>query len=269
MKLKIILFFLAISVLKTNAQSTDVFTSGIAGLGYGQASVCVSDAFSPLNNQAGIISDNNWGFSMGAVNLYGLNTLNALSISGIKQINKISALSLSIKYLGDVEYNQQTIGLAYARKLFDMWNLSLQANLLSYQSQSFGSTYIPTVEIGSIVKATKKLNFGIHIFNPFGQSISDSYLVPAVVRLGTSYAVSEKVSLLSEVDKDILNPLNFRVGIHYKPVEVLAVNAGFQTTGTPIFFGLSYGFNNFKIHGASSIHQSLGSSIGAAISYQK
>lgn len=269
MRSKYIIFFIFCVVLNLHSQSTDIFTGGISGLGYGQASVSQSDAYSALNNQAGIISEKNWSFGLSATNLYGLTSLNALSIAGAKTINKKSAISLSVKYLGDVEYNQQTIGIAYARKLMKNWNLALQADLLSYQSQSFGSSYIATVEVGSIVKFSKKINIGIHIFNPFGQSVSDDYLIPAVFRLGANYLVSEKVNLLAEVNKDIISPVNLRFGLDYQPVEVLSLKAGFQTTGNPIFFGISYGFNNFKLHGASALHQSIGTSIGAGLSYSK
>lgn len=250
------------------AQNVPLYGGSASNYGIANATIAQSNEFSAINNQAGILNVDKWAFQAGAMNLYGIANLNAMSASGIYKYNNNNAFSLSIKHIGDSDLNTQLIGIAYARRLLKNWNISLQADLLSIQAKNFGSKFLPTLEIGSIYEVNKKVSVGFHVFNPFGQALTEAENVSAIFRLGCYYNLSKKVKLLAEFEKDILLPSRIKTGIIYNPIEKLAIKAGFNTQHSQFSFGLAYTFGKYTIHGASAIHPLLGLSTGGEISYK-
>ena len=250
------------------AQNISLYGGSASNFSIGNATIASSNEMSAINNQAGILSVDKWGFQAGAMNLFGLNSLNLISASGIYKFNSNNAISLSVRHFGDADLNTQVIGLAYARRLLKNWNISLQADLLSFQAPNFGSRYIPTVEIGSIYEVNDKVSIGFHVFNPFGQALTAQEDISAIIRGGVQYQLSKKVSLLAEVEKDILLPFRFKTGIIYNPVENLYIRTGFNTQESQFAFGITYSFGKYSIHGAGTVHPTLGVSTGGEISYK-
>ncbi len=268
LKLKYIIFICLFTTSGAYAQNISLYGGSASNFSIGNATIANSNEMSAINNQAGILSVEKWGFQAGAMNLFGLNSLNIISASGIYKFNANNAVSLSIRHLGDNDLRNQIIGFAYARRLMKNWSISLQADVLSFQAPGFGSRFIPTVEIGSIYEVNDKVNIGFHVFNPFGQALTEQEDISAIIRAGVSYELSDKVSLLAEVEKDIIFPFRIKAGIIYMPVEKLSIRTGFNTQEAQFAFGLSYRFGNYSIHGAANVHPSLGLSSGGEISYK-
>jgi len=267
-RLKYIIFLSLFTTRGAFAQNISLYGGSAYNYALGNATIAASNEHSAMNNQAGILSVDKWAFTAGAINLYGLSTLNLLSASGIYKINARNAMSLSIKHLGDSDLNTQLIGFAYARTLSKTWNLSLQVDLLSFQARNFGSRLIPTVEIGSVYDVNKKVHVGFHIFNPFGQALTPQEDISAIVRGGVLYDLSKKVSISAEVEKDIVLDFRVKVGIDYRPIKNVHIRTGFTTQESQFSFGLAYGFGKYKIHGVASVHPTLGVSTGGEISYK-
>lgn len=262
-------FFLVLTPLLHDAQIVSSIGSGINNFGAGNNSIAVVDEHSILNNQAGSITDNNWTFVAGMINLYGFSTLNSLYTAGTKRVGEYGVVGLSLKYLGDSELNEQLLGLSYSRKLMDRWYLGIQFDLLSYRSKISGNILSPTVEIGTLVKANKSLTFGFHIFNPFGKALSANPYAETLVRLGGEYKVSEKVAILAEAQKFLLVPVSLNIGISYQVIDQLMIRTGYQLQGNQFHVGVSYRGNTIGIHGATGVHNSLGLSSGAGVSFAK
>ncbi len=268
LKLKYIIFISFFLSSGAFAQNISVYGGSASSYGIGNASIANSDEMSAINNQAGILSVDKWGFQAGALNLFGLSSLNTISASGIYKHNANNAFSLSVKYVGDEDLNTQIIGLAYARRVRKNWNISLQANVLSFQAPNFGSRFVPTVEIGSIYEVNDKVHIGFHIFNPFGQSLTPQEDISSIIRSGITYQLSKKVKLLAEVEKDIVLPFRIKTGIIYEPVDNLFLRGGFNTQESQFSLGISYRFGKYGIHGVGVLHPTLGISSGGEISYK-
>ncbi len=262
---KYITFFLFICSISIGQEIVNISGSA-AGLGVGQATVTWNDAHAAANNQAGMIATENLTFQASAGRLWG--AVNVFSTSVSKKINRYNAVGLSIKHVGDRDLNNQIIGLSYARKIFKSWSLSLQADLLSYQSLSFGNRYLATVELGSMFQASEKLRVGFHVFNPFGQALSDTDDVPAILRLGVLYQLSDKIELVSEVEQQWVLGYDLKAGISYELIDNLHIRSGFSSRGSQIYFGMSYGFGKFAVHGATSVHPTLGITPAGEISFE-
>jgi len=150
----------------------------------------------------------------------------------------------------------------------DKLSLSLQGDLLSYQAKQYGNRYLATVEIGTMLQATKNMRIGFHVFNPFSQKLNDIEYVPSVFRLGVLYSLSKNVEMMMEVEKDLIYDFNIKAGINYQPIENFSIRAGFGSAGKQFHLGLAYTFGEFTIHGSASVHQQLGISSAAEVSYQ-
>lgn len=251
-----------------SAQNISLYGGSAQNYSLGNATIAASNSHSALNNQAGILAVDKWGFTAGAINLFGLPSLNLLSASGIYKFNERNAVSISVKHLGDSDLNTQVIGVAYARKLSKSWNLSLQGDLLSFQAKNFGSRLVPTVEIGSVYDVNKKVHVGFHLFNPFGQALTAQEDISAIFRTGVLYNLSPKVALSGEIEKDIILDFRVKVGIDYTPIDNLHIRAGFTTQEAQFSFGLAYTFGKYTVHGVAAVHPVLGVSTGGEISYQ-
>ena len=267
-RLKYIIFLCFFSGIILSGQSIPLPSGSAAGFAVGQATVAWNDEHAVLNNQAGMLGIENWGIQMSAANLYGLGSLNILTASATKKLNNNNAIGLSIKHIGDSDFNNQIIGLAYARKVLRNLDISLQLDLLSYQAKRYGNKYLATVEFGTMVQATKKLRVGFHVFNPFAQKLTAQEDISSIFRLGAIYTLSDKVHMMGEVEKDLLQAYNFKAGINYAPVKNLYLRIGVTTSGRQLHFGLAYQFGNFALHGSSSVHQQLGITSAAELSFK-
>ncbi len=269
MKMLLVCLFLLLSPLFLGAQVVSSIGSGIVNFGSGNNSIAVMDEHAILNNQAAVSTDDEWTFVAGIINLYGFSSLNSLYAASTKKLGNYGVIGLSLKYLGDSELNEQLLGLSYSRKLTDRWHLGIQFDLLSYRSKISGNIYSPSVELGTIIKPTNDLTVGFHVFNPFGKALIGNPYSETLVRLGASYRVSEKVSILAEVQKFQLLPVTLNVGISYQVIDQLAIRTGYQLQGNQFHVGISYTGENVGIHGATAVHNSLGLSSGAGISFAK
>ena len=76
------------------AQNISLYGGSASNFSLGNATIATSNEMSALNNQAGILSVDKWGFQAGAMNLYGFSSLNLISASGIYKLNANNAISL-------------------------------------------------------------------------------------------------------------------------------------------------------------------------------
>ena len=74
-------------------------------------------------------------------------------------------------YGGFKNFNENKIGLAYARSLGTKVDLGVQFNYYSYRIPAYTNASAVNFEIGAIVHLTDQLNAGIHAYNPVGGSL--------------------------------------------------------------------------------------------------
>lgn len=264
------LFIIGFCTSSIYAQSFHYLSNGAGPVSLANSTIANSSHYAALNNQAGIINDNNWSLTASTQYLYGFTELSSFSGSFIKTLeNKTSAISVSVKYFGNSELNTQLFGVAYARQLMKQWKLALQFDVLGYHVEGFGSRYVPTFEIGSIVNASKKLSFGFHLFNPIPWQLNEYEDYPSILRFGVSYQLSDKINMTAEVQKELDEKLNIAAGIEYKMAAPFTIRMGIATLPRQFHAGVGFHFGGSSIDGAFSWQNQLGMSPGIAYSYQK
>ena len=259
------LFLFSLTVL-AQAQNARNGFSGARSSAMGNAAVAVSDIESAYYNQAGLAFLEGFAFNLSAQNKFALAELNHFNFAAALP-TRSGVFALDIAYFGFEDYNEQKIGLAYARKLLTDLSISVQFDYLNTRISEYGDKGVFSFELGLLSKLFKKLSFAAHAFSPVRISINDQEELPIIFKTGLAYQPSDKVVISTEVEKDLEFPLRFKMGIQYQLASPLHIRLGISTHPVQLSFGMGYRFQNMRIDASSSYHQVLGVSPAASISY--
>ena len=257
-------FFTAWSL--TNGQT--LTTNGDAtSIGMGSAGVVFKDLHSIWHNQAGLAFVENTAIGAYAEQHYLLSELQTLG-AAVAYPTGSGTLGLSINYVGLDQYSEQKIGLAYGRQLFDNLSLGAQVLMLNTQIPEYGNKAIFTFEIGAIAKLLPQLDFGVHLFSPVRVEITELDEMPSILSLGLAYYPSKKVTITTEVEKDIDYDARVKAGISYRLLDELVLRTGIGTKPTTLHLGVGYELESgLGINVAASHHQVLGISPSFGLTY--
>lgn len=243
-------------------------TAGARWAGMGHTGVAASDLLGSASNQAGL--------AFMEQSAAGLSTQRSFFVDGVDRHVATAALvtnsgtfALQARYFGYTAYNEQIIGLAYARKLSKYFSIGVQFDYLGLKISEYGSTNAFTVEAGLQYQLNKELRIGAHVYNPIQVTIGElEEPVPSIFSLGLNYQPSDKVVIALEGEKDFNYPLNIKGGIEYAFSDWFWLRLG--TTTQPVLFtsGVGFKFNQLHIDIATSIHSYLGVTPMASLHYQ-
>jgi hypothetical protein len=198
---------------------------------------------------------------------FGVKELRPIGV-GFIQPTKSGVFGFSLQHFGFSAFQQQKLGVAYARRFSEKLNIGIQLDYLHLQASDYGNAHLLTFEIGCNTLITKDLMLGVYVYNPLAVRISESERDPSVFRLGMAYSVNQKVILAAEVEKNLLETANFRFGMDYKITETVAVRCGFSSLPVSFSFGVGYRFSKNLVIDAALSHQALlGSTPAVSFSY--
>lgn len=267
MKHSILLFFFFPLLVFGGNENTHY---GARSAGMAHSSVTLYDVWSVHHNQAGLA----W-LEAPTAGVFFQNrfTLKELSQSGVAFAYPIKGGTFGLSYagFGYQLYRENKIGLAYSMKFSDRISGGVQLN---YHSLRLGNTYGQgntfSVEAGIQAKITEKFTAGVHLFNPTRAKLVtfNDERIPTIFRFGVNYAVSEKVLLTGEAEKDIDFDAVFRAGLEYKTGNQFFLRTGIATNPGLISFGFGYWNKGLKVDLATSYHQVLGFSPEIGLSYR-
>lgn len=242
--------------------------AGARGGAMGNASLTFTDINSIFVNQAGL------GYlDRAAITVYGerrflfAEGLNSFLLGGAFPHKSLGTAGLSVHYFGYGTYNEQKIGLAYAKKLFKRFSIGAQFNYLATRIDQYGTAHNFTFELGILSKVTKHFHLAAHVFSPARLQLPNGDYIPSVFKVGAAYLPSKQLRLTAEIEKDLERPLNGKFGIEYHPMHALYIRAGVTTTPLLASFGLGLRLRSLRIDLATSYHQTLGFTPGLSVSY--
>ncbi len=255
------------SVLFCVAQNHTPSAAGAKGLALGNTNTTTQDAQSLFGNQAGLAFLEETSFTAFGENRFFIAELNQFS-AGVAIPVKNGTFGLAVQYFGFEDYNEQKIGIAYGRKLFDKVAIGIQIDYLNLRVPFYGNQGNITAEIGLQLPINDKFLIGVHVFSPFTIAWSEEDFVPTILATGITYQPSEKLSITAEVEKDIDFPVDFKFGIDYKIVEMLSLRVGANTYPVQNSFGLGLNLKNLNIDVAMVYHQILGLTTGFSATFR-
>jgi hypothetical protein len=169
-----------------------------------------------------------------------------------------------MNYSGFKNFNENKIGLAYARSLGSKIDVGVQFNYYGYKVPGYGSNSSVNFEAGVMMHFSERLNGGVHIFNPVGGKLGklqDEKLASAY-KFGLGYDASDNFFVSAEVIKEEDKPVNVIGGVQYQLAKQFFVRGGFMSESSTAFAGVGVGFKNLRIDVAGSYHPQLGFSPG-------
>ena len=181
-------------------------------------------------------------------------------------INRFGCLGVSFNQFGSSKYNENKIGLAYARDFGRYLQIGLQLDyLLLKVGNDYGTFHAFTFELGIQSHVTDKLTLGTYVFNPvsfkFKQTLNHEKL-PIVFRFGMAYKFTKDFVGQCEIEKDTEREgVSLRGGLEYEVLKNFFIRAGAQSNPGILSFGLGYGIRFAQINVAAQLHNELGASV--------
>lgn len=242
---------------------------GARGAAMGNAAVTLSGIEGAFANQAGLADLETLTAVLTGERRFNLGELQSFAAAGALPTAS-GAFGLSLQYFGFEAYNEQKIGLAYARRLADGLSLGGQFVLLNTRIPEYGNQIRLTFELGFQAELLPELTLAAHVYSPLRvETLAGEYL-PSILRVGAAYHPSESVTLTVEVEKDIDFPLRTKGGMEYQVIEPLFLRAGFATGPAGFSFGAGYLVSDLlRIDFGSYYHQQLGFTPAVSLVYQK
>jgi hypothetical protein len=260
--------FLLIAFQTNPASGIENHYAGGRSFALSHASVSFPDAWAGFHNQAGLsfLTDISAGFFFESK--FGVEELSLAAGSMVLPAGE-GAFGISFFQFGKGVYKENKFGLAYSRQLAERWSAGIQ---LDYFSQTFPENErtkgFATFEGGLLFKASENLILGTHVFNPVSAGIEmpgGKQKMPVVFRAGGHYLFDETVLVAFEAEKDNQNPLLFKSGIEFFPVESLALRFG--ASGKPFKYTAGFGYRTGPISAdfAFGYHGNLGISPSVSV----
>lgn len=175
----------------------------------------------------------------------------------------------SVFRFGDDLYNEQIVSLGFANS-FGLASLGVKVNYLQYSAEGMGTTIAFSVSFGGIAELTPQISVGAHIVNinqPVINKVTEEK-IPTRLIAGMAFKPSEKVSLISEIEKDLEHSATWKTGLEYQVVKKIAFRTGFNLNPEVAFFGIGFKLRKLVLDYALQFNSPPGLSHQATVAYK-
>jgi hypothetical protein len=260
-KICYLLLMLAFCATSSFAQTLRQPVSAVY-LGLSAYSTEHTDVFSFVNNQAALAE-----LKQNAAGVYGerrfMLSETSVYTAAAAFLTNNGNFGLDVKYAGFENFNENQIGLAYARSVGKKVEVGIQFNYYGYQIPTYGSSNTVDFEAGAIVHLTDKLNAGIHVYNPIGGKFSKSdEKLTSTYKAGFGYDASDRFFMSAEMVKEENFPVSINSGVQYQLEKRLFARAGISSATSSYYAGVGVAWNNLRLDVSCSVHPQLGVSPG-------
>lgn len=236
-----------------------------AAMGY--SSVSLTDFWSVQNNPAGMAGYTHFAAGIAYQNRFLMKELALKSAAIIAPVN-FGVLGVSFNQFGYELYNENKIGLAYARSFGKVLRMGVQ---LDYLSANFAEGYengsAISFEFGVQAQINDKLTAGAYVFNPIKAKLSNNTdeRIPVVMRFGLAYLFTPELLGTAEIEKNFDNEASIRAGLEYFVAQKFYIRTGIVTQPNVLTFGAGMDLGPVRLDLAAGVHQVLGSTIQASL----
>lgn len=261
----LIYFILTLFPFLVNAQNNP----GPRITALGSTGVALQDIWSLQSNQAGLAVIQHAKISGAFEKKYFSDELSNQSAVIAFPFGK-NVFGLSIQNYGFSAYNEQRIGLAYAKRFGDAVFAALNFNYHQLKIQHYGNAKTFSVEGGIQYKPNPRLCIGTHITNPTQSAYSNDVnaTIPINIEFGVSYNFSSKVLLNTGIIKTLNYEADFKAGLEYNLLDWMALRGGVSVNPFRQYAGFGLNYQKFSFDFASASHPNLGYTPQVALSYE-
>lgn len=256
------------------AQANGPGVHGARAAGLSNASVALAgEVWAGGNNAAGLGELSRLTVSAYAENRYFSAALNvaalavALPVGGTERTvesderrARSGVVGLEAQRFGGSLYNETRLAAGYGYRL-GLVAVGARLEMLQVSFEGLGSRRVLLGSLGGQVEILpQKLTFGAYLYNLNQARLAD-YLderVPTVLKAGLAYRPAKAVLLCVETEKDVERAANFKAGLEYQPVPLLAARLGFASLSEQTTAGLGLRFGRYAFDYAAAWQTALG-----------
>ncbi|HCN84575.1 MAG TPA: hypothetical protein DIT07_13280 [Sphingobacteriaceae bacterium] len=234
----------------------------------GLTGVAIKDTWSLQANQAGLATQKKFAIATAYESEFLNPELSRQSVLIIYP-NKRNVFGLSFQNYGFSAYNEQRLGMAYARN-FGNVSAAIDFNYHLIKIQQYGSTQAYSVEAGLQYALNDKLLIGAHLANP-NRSTYDHHInaaIPVSIEFGLSYQISDNLLLNNGITKTLNSATDVRGGIEYSMLNWMDLRGGVSVNPFRQYMGIGCKYQNLHFDVAVASHYALGYSPQVALSYE-
>lgn len=184
----------------------------------------------------------------------------APAVSGPQTWARRGVVAFEAQRFGGVLYNETRLGAGYGYR-FGQISLGGRIDVLQVSIEGLGSRRALLGTLGGQIEILpQRLSFGASLYN-LSQTRLARYQderVPTVLRAGLAYRPGAQVLLVLETEKDVERAANFKAGLEYRPVPVLAARLGLATLTEQLSAGIGVRAGAFEIDYAAAFQSALG-----------
>ena len=267
MRVLLLSFFFIVLSGSLLAQNGRPSGQGARGMAMGYSSVAFTGINSAFSNPAGLSDLETFEAALFAQQRFLIGDLSDFSMAAAIPTSS-GVLGLSLQYFGVEAYNEQKIGLVYARPLMEKLSIGAQIDFLNTRIPEYGNAGLLTFGLGFRSQISEKFSIGGHLYSPVRVALTEEEDLPSILTLGIFYQASKQLGITAEVVKHLDYEISVRAGIEYMISKVLFLRVGTMTEPSQVTFGLGLALENgLKIDIASAYHSTLGISPGIGIRY--
>ncbi len=248
----------------------DIFPLGARNAGMCRSSVALTGFWNIMNNQAGVAELERPTAGISYESKFSLSQLSNKTAAFAYPTN-FGVLGVNFNHFGYSKYNEMKIGLVYARAFGKYIRIGLQLDYLQTTiGDGYGAKSNATFELGVQSDITKEITLGAYVFNPVRVKLSDfaDERIPAVFRFGLAWHFSRSFLATAEAEKSSYYPkVIIRGGLEYNLKERFVFRIGFSSGEEVFAFGFGIHLKGFRLDLAAIMHQTLGFSPQASLSY--
>ncbi|MBQ6082936.1 MAG: hypothetical protein IJK92_01105 [Bacteroidales bacterium] len=247
--------------------------SGIAGgrgSSMGFCSVASNDFWSVHNNPAGMADWRTLTLGFSYENRFFMKELSVYNTACILPV-KFGVFGMSYNRFGFENYNENKVGLSYARAFGPHLKIGLQLDYLMVNfSDNYEKRRTATFELGMQSNITDDLCFGVYIFNPTNSKIKsiDNQHIPIVLRFGFSYKITKDFLATTEVEYNNQRKLDYRIGLEYNTLNDFYIRVGVRTNPATACFGIGYTLNRITVDVGATMNQCSGVSFQSSLIFK-
>lgn len=247
--------------------------SGIAGArsnATGGCSVSLNDFWSIQNNPAGMADYPIFGVGLSYENRFFMKELSFYNTAFVLPV-KFGTIGLSFNRFGFENYNENKLGLAYARVFCPYLKMGLKLDYLWFKfSNEYEKRRSATFEFGIQSDITQDLCIGVYIFNPINVKLKTIHNehIPIIFRFGISYNVTKDFLATSEVEYSTDKNMDYRFGLEYNALKELYLRVGLHTNPATASFGVGYTIDHVTIDISATMNQHTGVSFQSSLIFK-
>jgi hypothetical protein len=240
---------------------------GAAGTGMGSVCIMKPGFWSSFQNPALLAGNKQYHAGINYENRFFIPELGTRSAGVIAPSGRAS-VGAFYSHFGFPEFRRETMGVACGLKLAEKLSGGVTIDYFSERSSGeYGNNRFLTFEAGLMLRASDKVNIGIHLFNPVPNSLRSVFL-PSSISAGAGIKLNESAFAGAGIELSTGKDPLARCGFEYEAATNFRLRGGYCTEFTSFSFGLGYQVRSFIFDLGFATHERLGTTSSVSIIFR-